>query len=174
MGWNQTCDDLSKQVDATTPPAAGEPGAGRGSEAGSPASPAGESASASAQGGSSPSGSAPGTSSSSSSSGAGTPGGSAAHGSYSQPAPGSAPLAPHPAAPTPAPPPLTPSTGSLGDQLGSAGVLGNFKNSVTAVSKGWHELLSPMPPAANTNLTPAQQNIQTAQNVAKTIRLVQQ
>jgi len=58
--------------------------------------------------------------------------------------------------------------------LGSAGLLGSFKTSTAAISKGWHDLLSPTPPAANANLTPAQQNIQTAQNVAKTIRLVQQ
>jgi len=42
------------------------------------------------------------------------------------------------------------------------------------VSKGWHDLLAPTPPAASPALTPAQQNIQTSQNVAKTIRLVQQ
>jgi len=57
--------------------------------------------------------------------------------------------------------------------LGSAGVLGSWKTSASAVSKGWHDLLAPTP-AASPALTPAQQNIQTAQNVAKTIRLVQQ
>lgn len=58
--------------------------------------------------------------------------------------------------------------------MGSAGVVGSWKTSASAVSKGWHDLLAPTPPAASPALTPAQQNIQTAQNVAKTIRLVQQ
>ena len=70
--------------------------------------------------------------------------------------------------------PLAPSTGSLGDQLGSAGVLGNWQKAASGVSKGWHDLLAPSPPAPSPPLTPEQQTIQTAQQAAKTIRLVQQ
>ena len=66
--------------------------------------------------------------------------------------------------------PLAPSQGSLGDQLGSAGLLGNTGSSFSAVSKGWHDLISPTPQAP-TSSVPA---VQTAQSAAKTIRLVQQ
>jgi uncharacterized Zn-binding protein involved in type VI secretion len=80
--------------------------------------------------------------------------------------------APDQAAPPsqPAAPPLAPSQGSLGDQLGSAGLLGNTGSSFAAVSKGWHDLVSPTPQPP-TSSVPA---VQTAQNAAKTIRLVQQ
>jgi uncharacterized Zn-binding protein involved in type VI secretion len=44
--------------------------------------------------------------------------------------------------------------------------------SLSAVSKGWHDLLAPTPPGPP--LPPGLQTVQTAQNVAKTIRLVQQ
>jgi uncharacterized Zn-binding protein involved in type VI secretion len=65
-------------------------------------------------------------------------------------------------------PPLTPSTGSLGDQLGSAGVLGNWRTSVAGVSKGWHNLVSPESPPAGAP-PPS-----TGQKTTQTIRLVQQ
>ncbi len=78
--------------------------------------------------------------------------------------------APKTAEPSPTPP-LTPSTGSLGDQLGSAGLLGNVSTSFANVSKGWHEMLSPepAPPAP-----PGHEAVQQAEKVAKDIRTVQQ
>jgi uncharacterized Zn-binding protein involved in type VI secretion len=88
--------------------------------------------------------------------------------------------APSSTAPSPAPaqaesaaPPLKPSTGSTADQLaGPGGVVDSWQSSASAVSKGWHDLLSPAPPAAPA--PPGQQEVQEAQKVAKTIRLVQQ
>ena len=173
MGWPETCDSLSQQVDSASPPAGDQPGSGAGSEASSPAAAGAESLASgsdpvnpgSNSGGSSSPGASPAATGGAPSTGAG---------SSSQPSPGSSLVAAPPASSAPAAPPLTPSKGTLGDQLGSAGLLGSFKTSTAAISKGWHDLLSPTPPAANANLTPAQQNIQTAQNVAKTIRLVQQ
>src|ERR1700722_7646878 len=78
--------------------------------------------------------------------------------------------APKTAEPSPTPPP-TPSTGSLGDQLGSAGLLGNVSTSFANVSKGWHEMLSPepAPPAP-----PGHEAVQQAEKIAKDIRTVQQ
>ena len=79
--------------------------------------------------------------------------------------------------PSSAPPqsaPLTPSSGGLGDQLGSAGLLGNTGSSFSSVAKGWHDLVSPSPPAPGPPPSPAQQTAQNAQNAAKTIRVVQQ
>jgi uncharacterized Zn-binding protein involved in type VI secretion len=58
--------------------------------------------------------------------------------------------------------------------LGSAGVLGNAGSSFSSVSKGWHDLLAPAPPAPNSSLTKTQQDAQTAHKVATTIRVVQQ
>ena len=67
---------------------------------------------------------------------------------------------------------MTPSTGSLGDQLGSAGLLGNIGKSFTGVSQGWHDLLHPAAPGPP--VPPGQQTVQQAQQIAKDIRLVQQ
>jgi len=183
MGWDETCDGLSKEVDSTSPPADDQPGSGAGSEASGPAAAGPDSASsgsAPASSGSSSGGSSSEGASNSGSGGGASPtgaGGAPAAGagpaSSSQTSPGSTLVSAPPAAAAPATPPLTESKGTLLDQLGSPGLLGSFKTSTAAVSKGWHDLLSPTP-AAKANLTPAQQNIQTAQNVAKTIRLVQQ
>jgi hypothetical protein len=163
MGGDQTSNNLVKPADAGG-------GTGAGSENSAPPSSSAPSSSTSGSvGGATPShgSSARSGSEASRPSSSGSPG--AAPGSIASPAASPA------SAPSGAAPPLAPSTGSLGDQLGSAGLLGNWNNSTSAVSKGWHDLLSPTPPAANqAALTPAQQNIQTAQNAAKTIRLVQQ
>lgn len=138
MGWGNTHDSLSQNVDA-----APSPGAKNNADAGS------QDASSNAE-------------SAGSQAGPTQPGSSQA--ASNQAAPGSSAQAPDAA-------PLTPSQGGLGDQLGSAGALGNMSTSLAAVSKGWHDLLSPTPA---TPAPPGQQTVQTAQNAAKTIRLVQQ
>jgi uncharacterized Zn-binding protein involved in type VI secretion len=80
-------------------------------------------------------------------------------------------IAPAGAAQTP--PALTTETGTAREQLlGQGGVYGKWSASTDAVSKGWHDLLAPSPPAPPA--APGHEAVQQAQKVANTIRLVQQ